>query len=97
LYDAAGAKEADALPNLKILNRIMLGALFSVRPPLKPDSLLAALKEILPERYRHLLPLNERALRRRMRLTNTAPGHRAGLPVEDADSSLREAEGSKKT
>jgi 2-oxoglutarate ferredoxin oxidoreductase subunit gamma len=73
LFEVSAAKEADALKNLKILNMVMLGAFLAVRPLVKLPSVLDALKEILPERYHHTLPLNEQALRRGMQLTNTSP------------------------
>jgi len=41
---------------------IMLGAFLEIKPLVKMESVLAALKKVLPERHHHLLPVNEQAL-----------------------------------
>jgi len=43
---------------------IILGAFLERRPVVALDNVLKALKEVLPERHHHLLPLNEEALKR---------------------------------
>ena len=60
--------EAVKLKNTKIMNMIVLGALLARTSVVEIGSILAALKQVLPERYHHLLPLNEQALRRGMEL-----------------------------
>ena len=55
--------EATRLKNNKIMNMIMLGAYLHMRPVVKTESVMKALKEVLPEKYHHLLPVNEEALR----------------------------------
>jgi len=42
----------------------MLGAFLEIKPLVKIESVLAALKKVLPERHHHLLPVNEQALLR---------------------------------
>lgn len=64
----AASEEAVRLKNTKIMNMIVLGALLERTHVVTTDSVLAALKEVLPERYHHLLPLNEQALRRGIEL-----------------------------
>jgi 2-oxoglutarate ferredoxin oxidoreductase subunit gamma len=64
----AGSEEAVRLKNTKIMNMIVLGAVLERTHVVMTESVLAALKEVLPERYHHLLPLNEQALRRGMEL-----------------------------
>jgi 2-oxoglutarate ferredoxin oxidoreductase subunit gamma len=51
----------------------VLGAFIDRTHVVKIDSIMKALRKSLPERYHHLLPLNEQALRRGMEL--------AGQPV----------------
>lgn len=65
----AGSAEAAKMKNTKIMNMIMLGAFLKKRPIIKFENILKGLKEVLPERYHHLLPLNEEALNRGMELT----------------------------
>ncbi len=57
-------QEAMHLKNGKIMNLIMLGAYLQLKPIAEIDSVLEALKKVLPEKYHHLLPINEQALYR---------------------------------
>ncbi|MBU2494017.1 MAG: 2-oxoacid:acceptor oxidoreductase family protein [Bacteroidetes bacterium] len=62
------SNEAAKMNNTKILNMIMLGAFLKKRPIIEFENILEGLKKVLPERYHHLLPLNEQALRKGMEL-----------------------------
>jgi len=64
ILDIPAVEEAVKLQNSKIMNMIMLGSILAVRPIVTIDSVLKALKKVLPERHHHLLPLNEKALER---------------------------------
>ena len=57
-------EEAQKLQKKQIANMIVLGAFLDRRPIVSPGNVLKALKEVLPERHHHLLPLNEQALKR---------------------------------
>jgi 2-oxoglutarate ferredoxin oxidoreductase subunit gamma len=50
------------LKNGKVRNMVMLGALLGVCEVVHTSAILQALREVLPERYHHLLELNKRAL-----------------------------------
>jgi len=54
--------EASKMKNSKIMNMIMLGAYLQLKPVVKKESVLEALKKVLPEKYHHLLPVNKQAL-----------------------------------
>ena len=56
--------EALKLGNLKVKNIIMLGAFLSVCQVTSIASVVKALAEVLPERYHHLLAVNQQALER---------------------------------
>ncbi len=56
--------EALRLNNLKVKNMVMLGAFLSVCQVVSSASVVKALAEVLPERYHHLLAVNEQALQR---------------------------------
>jgi 2-oxoglutarate ferredoxin oxidoreductase subunit gamma len=58
----AASEEALTLGNTKVMNMIILGALVERTRILRRESIMKALKEVLPERYHHMLPLNEAAL-----------------------------------
>jgi 2-oxoglutarate ferredoxin oxidoreductase subunit gamma len=60
--------EAIALKNTKIMNMVVLGAFIGRTRVLQIESIMAALRKVLPERYHHLLPVNEQALKRGMEL-----------------------------
>jgi len=62
------SEEAAALKNQRIMNMVMLGAFLEQTGVVSLDSVMQALKKVLPDRYHHLLPLNEQALRRGMEL-----------------------------
>jgi 2-oxoglutarate ferredoxin oxidoreductase subunit gamma len=65
------SEEAVQLKNTKVLNMIMLGAFLARVPVVEIESILQALRKVLPERYHHLLPVNEQALRRGMELAGS--------------------------
>jgi 2-oxoglutarate ferredoxin oxidoreductase subunit gamma len=62
------SEEAVRLKNTKIMNMIVLGAFIAQNQVVTVASLMQALRKVLPERYHHLLPLNEQALRRGIEL-----------------------------
>jgi 2-oxoglutarate ferredoxin oxidoreductase subunit gamma len=69
ILPVAAAVEAAKLKNPKTMNMIMLGAFLERTHIVEVTGVMAALKKVLPERYHHLLPLNEQALRRGMELS----------------------------
>lgn len=52
----------EKLENTKVMNMIALGALLKADKIVKKESVITALKEALPERHHHLLPLNKKAI-----------------------------------
>ncbi len=64
----AAAVEAEALGNKKTLKMILLGSYLALKPIVSLESILEALTKVLPERHHHLIPVNEKALRRGMEL-----------------------------
>lgn len=56
------ADEANKLNNIKVTNMVLLGAYLCKKPVVKIDSVIEALKKVLPERYHNMLPLNKTAL-----------------------------------
>ncbi len=62
------SEEALKMKNSRIMNMIVLGALLARTRVVGLATVMEALKKVLPERYHHLLPVNEQALRRGMEL-----------------------------
>jgi 2-oxoglutarate ferredoxin oxidoreductase subunit gamma len=58
------SEEATKMKNARIMNMIILGAFLEQTHVVAVASVMSALKKVLPERYHHLLPLNEQALQR---------------------------------
>lgn len=54
--------EALMMKNAKIMNMIILGAYLSLKQVVKNESILEALKKVLPDKYHHLLKINKEAL-----------------------------------
>ncbi|MGC8839388.1 MAG: 2-oxoacid:acceptor oxidoreductase family protein [Anaerolineae bacterium] len=55
------------LGNAKMANVVLLGALLAIRPVVKPESVERALEEHTPDRRRHIIEPNKRALARGIR------------------------------
>ena len=62
------SEEASAMKNSRVMNMIILGSLLALKPVVRLESVMTALSKVLPDRYHHLLPLNEQALHRGMEL-----------------------------
>ncbi len=62
------ANEAAKLKNTRVMNMIILGAFLKKKPVIKIETALEALKQVLPERYHHLIPLNKKALEKGLEL-----------------------------
>lgn len=56
------AKGASEMGNPKIFNMVVLGAYLKIKPIVKMENVTKGLKKSLPERYHHLIPLNEEAI-----------------------------------
>lgn len=54
--------EAVKMGKKQIANMILLGAFLERRPVVSISNVVQALKDVLPERHHHLIPLNEEAL-----------------------------------
>ena len=60
--------ESVRMKNTKVFNMIVIGGLLAVKPVLEVENVLKGLENVLPPRYHHLIPLNEKAIRRGMEL-----------------------------
>jgi 2-oxoglutarate ferredoxin oxidoreductase subunit gamma len=47
---------------MKTINMIILGGFLKIKPMLQIENILLGLKQILPKRHHHLLPLNKKAI-----------------------------------
>ncbi len=72
VFDIPANVEALKLNNAKTMNMIMLGAFLALTPVVKIESVLEALKKVLPVRHHGLIPVNKQALTRGMDLIREA-------------------------
>ncbi|MDY6801866.1 MAG: 2-oxoacid:acceptor oxidoreductase family protein [Bacteroidota bacterium] len=64
IYRVDAAEEATKMETTKTFNMIVLGSFLKIKPIVKMENVVAGLKKSLPERYHHLLPVNEKAIKR---------------------------------
>jgi 2-oxoglutarate ferredoxin oxidoreductase subunit gamma len=62
IFPIPASDAANKLNNIKVANMVLLGAYLAKHPIVKIDSIIEALKKVLPERYHNLLKLNRDAL-----------------------------------
>jgi 2-oxoglutarate ferredoxin oxidoreductase subunit gamma len=55
-------KATHDLKNVKVMNMLMMGVLLKINGIVKKETVLQALKDTLPERHHHLIPLNKDAI-----------------------------------
>ncbi len=68
IFRVDGAAEAARLASAKTYNMVMMGGYLKVRPIITLENVIKGLKKSLPERYHHLIPMNEKALKRGMEI-----------------------------
>jgi len=60
--------ESVKMKNTKVFNMIVIGGFLKIKPILDMEHVILGLKKVLPERYHHLIPLNEQAIRTGMEI-----------------------------
>ncbi|MBN1388684.1 MAG: 2-oxoacid:acceptor oxidoreductase family protein [Bacteroidales bacterium] len=68
VYRIDATEEATKMESSKTFNMVVLGGYLKIKPVLKMENVITGLKKSLPERYHHLLPMNEKALERGMEI-----------------------------
>jgi 2-oxoglutarate ferredoxin oxidoreductase subunit gamma len=68
IYRIDATEEATRMESSKTFNMVVLGGYLKIKPVLKMQNVITGLKKSLPERYHHLLPMNEKALARGMEI-----------------------------
>jgi 2-oxoglutarate ferredoxin oxidoreductase subunit gamma len=58
--------ESLKMNNVKVFNMIVLGGFLKIKPIIEMGNVIKGLEKVLPERYHHLIPLNEEAINRGM-------------------------------
>ncbi|MGB9701661.1 MAG: 2-oxoacid:acceptor oxidoreductase family protein [Candidatus Kapaibacteriota bacterium] len=68
IYGVPGSETAVKLKNIRVLNMVILGSFIAARKTVNPETIMEALKKVLPERYHHLIPVNQKAFDEGMQL-----------------------------
>ncbi len=68
IYTIKAAEEASKMGMTKVFNMIVLGGYLKVKPIVKLENVIKGLQKSLPERYHHLIPMNEEAVTRGMEI-----------------------------
>ncbi len=64
------ASEAAKMGSSRTFNMIVLGAYLKIKPIVELDNVIKGLKESLPQRHHHLIPLNQDAIMRGTQIVN---------------------------
>ena len=64
IFRVDAAAEAAKMETTKTFNMIVLGGFLKIKPIVKMENVIAGLKKSLPERYHHMIPVNEKAVKR---------------------------------
>jgi 2-oxoglutarate ferredoxin oxidoreductase subunit gamma len=64
IYLVEAAAEAGKMLSSKTFNMIVLGAYLKIKPLIEIDNIVKGIKDSLPARHHHLIPMNEEALKR---------------------------------
>ncbi len=60
--------ESVRMNNTKVFNMIVIGGFLKIKPIIDMENVIKGLQKVLPERYHHLIPLNEDAIRKGMEI-----------------------------
>lgn len=71
IYRVDAADEAAKMGLSKIFNMIVLGGYLKVKPLVDLDNVIKGLKKSLPERYHHMIPDNEKAIKRGLEIVTS--------------------------
>ena len=70
IFKVEAAAESGKMLSSKTFNMIVLGAFLKIKPIILLDNIIHGIKDSLPARHHHLLPVNEDALKRGMEIVS---------------------------
>jgi len=63
IYVIDAYEESVKMKNTRVFNMIVIGGFLKIKPILQMDNVIKGLQKVLPERYHHLIPINEEAIK----------------------------------
>jgi len=70
VFRVDAAEESSKMSTTKTFNMIVLGAYLKIKPIVKLENVVKGLKNSLPERHHHLIPVNQEAIKRGLEIVN---------------------------
>jgi 2-oxoglutarate ferredoxin oxidoreductase subunit gamma len=68
IFLVEAAAESGKMLSTKTFNMIVLGAFLKIKPLIEIENIVHGIKDSLPSRHHHLIPVNEDALKRGMEI-----------------------------
>jgi 2-oxoglutarate ferredoxin oxidoreductase subunit gamma len=68
IYQVTAAAEAGKMATTRTFNMIVLGAYIKIKPIIELDHVIQGIKDSLPARHHHLIPVNVEAVKRGMEI-----------------------------
>lgn len=72
IYQVMAAAEAGKMVTTKTFNMIVLGAYIKIKPLIELEHVIQGIRDSLPARHHHLIPINEDAVKRGMEIVKQA-------------------------
>jgi 2-oxoglutarate ferredoxin oxidoreductase subunit gamma len=72
IFQVEATAEAARLKSSITFNMVVLGAYIKIKPVVEYENVIKGLEKSLPERHHHLIPANEKAIRRGMEIVKEA-------------------------
>ena len=70
IFKVEAAAESGKMLSSKTFNMIVLGAFLKIKPIIEMENIIHGIKDSLPARHHHLIPVNEDALKRGMEIVS---------------------------
>jgi 2-oxoglutarate ferredoxin oxidoreductase subunit gamma len=71
IFQVEAAAESGKMLTTKTFNMIVLGAYLKIKPIIEIENIIHGLKDSLPQRHHHLIPVNEDAIKRGMEIVKS--------------------------
>jgi len=68
IWSIGAYEESLKMNNVKVFNMIVVGGFLKIKPVIDLQNVIKGLSKVLPERYHHLIPLNQEAITNGMKI-----------------------------
>jgi 2-oxoglutarate ferredoxin oxidoreductase subunit gamma len=71
IFQVDAAAESARMMTTKTFNMIVLGAFLKIKPIIRVENIVKGIRDSLPPRHHHLIPVNEDAVKRGMEIVKS--------------------------